>query len=310
MIEAAHHLRGAARAFSATFLVLQSLGIVLFWIALWRFDELRPRFFPTDSAAFLLGVGFVDATILPVSGLAAAALLVWPHRLVIPLLWLHAGAAIYAGVFAVGLWLADRTLWLGAGLMLPTLTAPSLIAWAATFAREDREATARVAIVKTAAQVVVFWLFFLLIVPRALALLEPAIGMPQITGAASLRSLIAAAIFFLGSLLGLTSAWVMASQGLGTPLPIDPARNLVVRGPYAWVRNPMAVGGLVQGLAVAIWLGSPLVALYIVVGAFLWQIAIRPAEERELARRFGDSYRRYCGRVRCWLPTWRAYISE
>lgn len=310
MLASAHHLRGAARAFSATFLALQSLGIVLFWVALWRFEELRPQFFPIDSPAFLFGVAVVDATVLPITGIAAAALLVWPHRFAVPLLWIHAGAAIYAGVFALGLWLADRSLWLGAGLMLPTLTAPGLIAWAATFAREGRKATAGAAIVRTGAQVVVFWLFFLLIVPRALALLEPAIGIPQIAGAASIRTLIAGSLFVLGSLLGLASAWTMALHGLGTPLPIDPAHNLVVRGPYAYVRNPMAIGGLAQGLAVAIWLGSPLVALYIVVGALLWQIAIRPAEERELARRFGDSYRRYCAQVRCWLPKSRAYVAE
>lgn len=307
MIDRPKALEGAARAFAATYLLLQSFGIIGFWLALWRFPEMRSRFFPVDSASFLAAMAIVDVTVLPLSGFVAVALLLHSTRWTIPVLWMHAGAAIYAGVLAIGLWLVDRSLWLGAGLMLPTLTTPFLIAWAATFPRTGGKPSIGTVVLKTAAQVVVFWLFFLLIVPQALLLVEPWLGFANAGLATPIRRPIAVMLFTIGSLIGLSSAWAMASQGLGTPLPIDPPRRLVVRGPYRIVRNPMALGGLCQGLSVAVWFMSPLIAIYIAAGAIIWQLSIRPAEERELSARFGDEYLHYRSQVRCWWPILRSY---
>src|SRR5687767_1493890 len=42
-------------------------------------------------------------------------------------------------------------------------------------------------------------------------------------------------------------------EGRGTPAPIAPTEELVVGGPYRWVRNPiyLAVGAMILGQAVA-----------------------------------------------------------
>jgi len=48
----------------------------------------------------------------------------------------------------------------------------------------------------------------------------------------------------------------MAVLGNGTPLPAATARRLVIGGPYRFVRNPMAVAGLVQTVGVGLWTGS------------------------------------------------------
>jgi protein-S-isoprenylcysteine O-methyltransferase Ste14 len=69
----------------------------------------------------------------------------------------------------------------------------------------------------------------------------------------------------------------------------------------------MAVAGIGQGVAVALWLGSWVVLLYALAGAVLWHVAIRPAEERDLAARFGSAYRAYRSAVRLWLPRLRPY---
>ncbi|MEM6337020.1 MAG: isoprenylcysteine carboxylmethyltransferase family protein, partial [Bacteroidota bacterium] len=77
-----------------------------------------------------------------------------------------------------------------------------------------------------------------------------------------------------------------------------------VRGPYRCVRNPMAVGGLSQGLAVGLWLGAWSVFAYVVAGGLLWHVFVRPIEEADLAARFGSRYEAYRRRVRCWIPGW------
>ena len=114
-------------------------------------------------------------------------------------------------------------------------------------------------------------------------------------------------LFVLGGALGLTSGAVMAVRGRGTPLPADCPRELVVAGPYRFVRNPMAVAGLAQGVAVGIFLGSPVVVAYALAGGPAWHLLVRPWEEADLERRFGEPYRRYRAAVRCWLPRFPGY---
>ena len=46
----------------------------------------------------------------------------------------------------------------------------------------------------------------------------------------------------LGIAIYLWCAWDFATSGRGTPGPYDPPRDLVVRGLYRYVRNPMYIG--------------------------------------------------------------------
>ena len=102
--------------------------------------------------------------------------------------------------------------------------------------------------------------------------------------------------------LGLWSAVAMAGRGDGTPLPMATARRLVVSGPYRIVRNPMAVAGIAQGVAVGLLCGSRLVVVYALCGSLVWNDLIRPWEEKDLEARFGADYRAYRDRVSCWIP--------
>jgi protein-S-isoprenylcysteine O-methyltransferase Ste14 len=102
-------------------------------------------------------------------------------------------------------------------------------------------------------------------------------------------------------------AWLwcvdLFAKAKGTPVPFDPPRELVVTGPYAWVRNPMQAGVF----AVLFGLGFALHSLSVVL---LWTplflalsvLSIERIEEPELERRFGDSYRRYRDRVPRLVP--------
>jgi len=93
----------------------------------------------------------------------------------------------------------------------------------------------------------------------------------------------------------------MNCTGKGTPLPTANAPNLVVTGPYRFVRNPMALAGILQGLCTGWFLGSYAVLVYALLGAVVWHVLVRPAEERELAQRFGDEYTQYKSKVPLWI---------
>ena len=153
---------------------------------------------------------------------------------------------------------------------------------------------------RTFAQIVVFWGLFLGVIPLVIVTLEQrwAVGIPHL-GAPWVLGLV---LLVAASALGIRSAWVMSTLGSGTPLPSAMPNHLVVAGPYRWVRNPMALAGIAQGMAVGLILGSWLVVVYAVVGAVVWNAVIRPHEEADLERRFGEEFRRYRRAVRCWLP--------
>ena len=154
----------------------------------------------------------------------------------------------------------------------------------------------------TFAQIVVFWGFFLGVVPLVIAFFEQrwgvAIAFPAATAA------VGVVVFVLASALGLWSGITMSIVGRGTPLPAAMANRLVVAGPYRFIRNPMAVAGFMQGAAVGLMLTSWLVVAYAFAGAVLWNYAIRPHEEADLEQRFGDEFRRYHDAVWCWVPRW------
>ena len=167
--------------------------------------------------------------------------------------------------------------------------------------REARPASAAWNVFKTFLQTCVVWGVLLILVPWLIMLFEDAVGMPRFSG----QHVVGGTLFCAAGSLGLWSGYTMAVAGRGTPLPTDCARRLVVAGPYRFIRNPMAVAGLTQGAAVAIWLGSWLTLLYTAAGFIVWNYGVRRMEERDLEQRFRAAYDAYRRAVKCWLPRWR-----
>jgi protein-S-isoprenylcysteine O-methyltransferase Ste14 len=106
----------------------------------------------------------------------------------------------------------------------------------------------------------------------------------------------------LGVVLLGTCIWEFARRGRGTLSPADPPRELVVRGLYRYVRNPMylSVTLMVFGelLLTRSW---PLFWYWVIwfVGVNLFVIGY---EEPTLHRKFGMSYERYTAEVGRWRP--------
>jgi len=106
----------------------------------------------------------------------------------------------------------------------------------------------------------------------------------------------------LGAAIYLWCAWDFAVTGRGTPAPIDPPKELVARGLYRWVRNPMYVGVLSAVLGQALLFGAPIV-VESAAGVFVcFQLVVVLYEEPTLAATFGEAYERYRRTVPRWLP--------
>ncbi|MFK8103284.1 MAG: isoprenylcysteine carboxylmethyltransferase family protein [Saprospiraceae bacterium] len=153
-------------------------------------------------------------------------------------------------------------------------------------------------LLKTLGQTAIFWLVFLYLLPQGILILSALLGLPKF----SPMPFLGWSVFIAFSMLGLYSGYTMSWLGKGTPLPLDCPNKLVIQGPYRWVRNPMAVAGIGQGICVGLILGSYLVVLYALAGGVLWHYFVRPVEEEDLAKRFGAAYRTYQQKTKCWLP--------
>ena len=74
-------------------------------------------------------------------------------------------------------------------------------------------------------------------------------------------------------------------------------------GPHALIRNPMAVSAVLQSAGVAQARRSALASAVPVVEIAVWELVLRPAEERFLQHQFGPSHVDHRNHVRIWLPT-------
>jgi protein-S-isoprenylcysteine O-methyltransferase Ste14 len=78
--------------------------------------------------------------------------------------------------------------------------------------------------------------------------------------------------------------------------------SLVVRGPYALVRNPMYLGIILIGCGVVLAVLNLWVLLIFIGGFLLRYLYLFPKEEKVLRDAFGKSYIDYCKRVPRILP--------
>jgi len=127
----------------------------------------------------------------------------------------------------------------------------------------------------------------------------PGIVRPETIGAPQVVGMVVAVG---GGAIALWCILSFAVVGRGTPAPFDPPRRLVVRGPYAAVRNPMYIGaGLALGGASLFYESLPLLG-YTVAFFLVTHLFVVLYEEPTLRRTFGTDYESYCRRVRRWWP--------
>ncbi|MGD0484549.1 MAG: isoprenylcysteine carboxylmethyltransferase family protein [Gemmatimonadales bacterium] len=111
-----------------------------------------------------------------------------------------------------------------------------------------------------------------------------------------------------GVALGAACIWQFARRGGGTLAPVDPPNQLVVRGPYRFLRNPMYLSVTTILLGEFLLTRSPALLSYWAIWFALVNLFVIGYEEPTLRRRFGTSYERYAARVGRWIP--RRHRSE
>ena len=111
----------------------------------------------------------------------------------------------------------------------------------------------------------------------------------------------------VGFVLGFWTASLFVRVGQGTPAPWDPPKNLVVRGPYRHVRNPMISGVLFMLLGEALIFQSWPIGGWGVIFFATNSVYFPLSEEKALERRFGSDYLAFKANVPRWLPRLTAW---
>ncbi len=104
--------------------------------------------------------------------------------------------------------------------------------------------------------------------------------------------------------------WTIQTLGLSTLFlrpQVNPEKvkvSLVIDGPYRWVRHPFYLVDWLMLLGLTLVTTSWLVLL-ILIASLVTIPLVTLFEERELAERFGEEYRRYQSEVPRLIPKWR-----
>ena len=98
--------------------------------------------------------------------------------------------------------------------------------------------------------------------------------------------------------------------GDGTPDPWRPVSNLIISGPYRYVRNPMLSGVFFLLLFESIFFSSMPIFFWFIVFFVGNIIYFKTVEEKELIKRFGTDYEDYKNKVSLLLPNFIPYNKE
>lgn len=295
--------RGGERLGRAYFAAQAAAGL-LWWVGVFTVDAVRTSTLGELDAGPIAALDiplFVAASAVAAAGIRAALWVVIPWTALVA-----TGMALYSTLTGLAGWgallmLAATLGSVAAGFLLTAgwIPAARLVAGPLGF-RLARPAAPLAHLGRTGGQIVVFWGLFLAVIPAVIVFAEARWGLgvdvpPGVRVAGGVLLLAASA-------LGIWAAVTMSTRGDGTPLPAAMPRRLVIAGPYRFVRNPMAVAGITQGVAVGLLAGSWLVVLYALCGSLVWNYLVRPLEEADLEARFGEEFVAYREQVSCWVP--------
>ena len=98
--------------------------------------------------------------------------------------------------------------------------------------------------------------------------------------------------------------WTLFVMARGTPVPINPPKELVTKGIYSFSRNPMQTGIYLAFFGIGLLTGSlALTFIFTPLFIILMTIYVKKVEEKELEIQFGQQYLDYKKKVGMYMPT-------
>ena len=148
---------------------------------------------------------------------------------------------------------------------------------------------------------VIFLFLFPYVVVKVGPRLDNLIGLPSFRIGA-VNTIAGGIIMVLGLFFAWWSIYEQLTRGRGTPLPIIPTQELLMRGPFRYCRNPMTLGTVVAYVGIGVIVGTIAgIGLMLCFGGIL-VLYIKGLEEKELAERFGEAYLAYKREVPFMIP--------
>ena len=123
-------------------------------------------------------------------------------------------------------------------------------------------------------------------------------------------SIVCLFLLLLGGALIVRSIALFVGHGRGTLAPWDPPQQLLVRGIYRYVRNPMKIGLVFVLLAEVMVCRSVALAYWFGFFTTINVVYIQVWEEPDLLKRFGHHYSDYCNQVPRWIPRLTAWLAD
>ncbi|MDZ4692344.1 isoprenylcysteine carboxylmethyltransferase family protein [Terricaulis sp.] len=122
-------------------------------------------------------------------------------------------------------------------------------------------------------------------------------------GDASLALTIFGGLMIVAGLIILIDCFVrFAMKGGGTPAPFAPTKELVVSGPYRYVRNPMYLAVLLAIFGQMLLFANAAMLAYGVAITLTVHFFVLGYEEPKLKLSFPEAYAAYTENVGRWLP--------
>lgn len=289
-----------------TLLILQRLNLHFDW---WRFDTHTSCLLGMPVALYLgwaIFWGLLPQLTWPKLDVLSIAIVAFSFDFFV-MLYLDPALEVNRGALAGGsvpTWLIGEAV----GILLVLVPAMFLFRWTETDTHLNLRATG---------QVILSGLIFLYLLPELVFTLRPDSPgwRPIFTNSPFLRQLWLQVLLLL-SVPGISAVQEFATRGLGTPLPYDPPRRLVVSGIYRYCANPMQFSCAAVMLAEALMLRNLWLVLAATVSAIYSAGLAHWDEEVDLERRFGSdapshlNWSSYRAAVPAWRIRWRPFIAD
>ena len=109
-------------------------------------------------------------------------------------------------------------------------------------------------------------------------------------------------LLVIGSSLSLWTVYNFF-RARGSPVPLNPPKELVTTGLYSRVRNPMLLGWFILLFGLGILLNSiSLVFIFTPLFILINVLYVKTVEEKEMERKFGQQYLKYKESVPMFIP--------